>query len=370
MRRQLVIAFMVTRLGLLAVALAAVSWLPGITGPEYRHVSTNPLIDVWHRWDSGFFTQIALHGYGWQAGQPGGDVTFLPLYPLLIGLPLRLMADPTQADAAVVGVLLSNVCLFVALLYLDQLLALDFDDLNLRRWVGWLFLLAPATIFFSSVYTESLFFMLSLIAIYHARRGQWIMAGLAGFLGAMTRVMGWTLLLPLVWEAWQQRGRLPRVTLGVASFAPALALPLYVGVVGLAMGAPDAYFTISASVWKQGWNWPWQTFINFFSGSITLYGWDRSWIDLAFTLGFFMLAILAFRVRKSYGLYAAAAIVFPVFSGILISMPRYVAVAFPVYIVLAQWACGHRWRIIMLLASSALLAAFFAARFVTWHWIA
>ena len=180
MRRQLVIAFMVTRLSLLAVALAAVSWLPSITGPEYRHVSTNPLIDVWHRWDSGFFTQIALHGYGWQVGQPTSDVTFLPLYPLLISLPLRLMAEPAQADAAGVGVILSNICLFVALLYLDRLLALDFDDLNLRRLIAWLFLLAPATIFFSSVYTESLFFMLSLIAIYHARRGQFVHQPRAG----------------------------------------------------------------------------------------------------------------------------------------------------------------------------------------------
>jgi hypothetical protein len=41
-----------------------------------------------------------------------------------------------------------------------------------------------------------------------------------------------------------------------------------------------------------------------------------------------------------------------------------------VYLVLAKWIEGHRRRTIGLLAISALLAAFVAARFVTWQWIA
>lgn len=373
MKRDILIDFAVTRLGLIVAALGALTYLPSITGPEYRHVSHNPLIDVWFRWDAGFFTWIGLHGYGWQAGHAGGDATFMPLYPLLFGLPFRLgWLNATQEAATVFGVILSNASLLGALFYLEALLALDFGDARLRRLVRWLFLVAPATIFFSGVYTESLFFLLSLMALYYARRGRWAVAGLTGLLAGFTRVMGWTLTIPLAWEAWDQRGRgtVPLGARGAAAVAPALALPLYVGAVGLAMGRLDAFFAITESVWKQGIGAPWKAFADFFTGPIALYGWHRSWLDLAFTLAFFALAGLACRMRLGYGLYTAAVVAFPVLSGILISMPRYVAVAFPAYVVLAQWANGRRWRTIALLGLSSLLAAFVAARFVTWHWIA
>jgi len=223
------------------------------------------------------------------------------------------------------------------------------------------------------VYTESLFFLLSLAAIYCARRGRWAVAGLTGLLAGFTRVMGWTLSLPLVWEAWQQRKQdmaTPLWAAVMAAIAPALAVPVYAGIVGLTTGHPTAYFSVTESVWKQGLSWPWRAHVEFFKGPVALWGWERSLIDLAFTHVFLALAVFSFRIRPSYGLYAVAAITFPVLSGTLISMPRYVAVAFPVYVVLAQCVSGHRWRTIGLLVFSALLAALFAARFVTWRWIA
>jgi Gpi18-like mannosyltransferase len=373
MKRDLLVDFVITRLGLVAVALGALAWMPSIVGPEYRHISSNPLIDLWFRWDAGYFTRIGLHGYGWQVGKPTGDATFMPLYPLLLGLPLRLWPHATMVEATVVGVILSNACLLGALFYLDALLALDFDDPRLRRLARWLFLLAPATVFFSGVYTESLYFLLSLAAIYHARRERWAVAGLIGLLAGFTRVMGWTLALALAGEAWNQRkrGKALWTVRGAATLAPALPLPLYASVVGLTMGVPDTYFRVTRSVWNQGWGWPWRAFAEFFAGKpIAVQGWERSWLDLTFTLTCLALAVLAFRVRLGYGLYSLAAIGFPIWAGTLVSMPRYVAVAFPVYVVLAQWASKHRWRQVTLLALSALMAAFVAARFVTWHWIA
>jgi hypothetical protein len=196
--------------------------------------------------------------------------------------------------------------------------------------------------------------------------------GPVAFLAGMTRVMGWTLVLPLMWEARSQRkhGPVPLAFRSLAAIAPPLALSLYIWSVGMALSKPTAFFAITESVWKQGAGWPWRAFTEFFNGPMAVFGWRRSLIDLAFTLAFLGLAVWAFRLRPAYGLYALAAIAFPVMSGTLNSMPRYAAIVFPAYIVLAQWANGHRWRILLLMAASALMAAFAATRFVTWHWIA
>jgi len=115
------------------VSLAAVTWLPSIVGPEYQHVSCHRLVDVWHRWDSGFFTHIALHGYGWQVGRLDGDATFMPLYPLLIGLPFRLLGQATREQVTIFGTLLSNISLLGSLFLFDALLVMDSTDRRARR---------------------------------------------------------------------------------------------------------------------------------------------------------------------------------------------------------------------------------------------
>jgi Gpi18-like mannosyltransferase len=373
-QHDLLTAFVATRLALIAIALIALAIVPSVTGPEYQHASQQPLIDLWYRWDAGFFTRIARLGYGWMQGQSTGEVTFMPLYPLLVGLPLRFASAPDNAAAVIAGVSVSNLCLLLALGLFDHLLRLDNLPRRQRRWVIWCVLLNPATIFFSGVYTESLFFVLSLAAIYNARRERWIIAGLAGFLAAGTRVMGWTVAIALIVEAWQQRDRwrtpIGRWALAALALTPLIALPLYAGVVGLALHSPTAYFDITRQVWGQGLAAPWQSLVDFFNGPIALYGWQRSWIDLGFAVVGLLLVVPAYRLRRSYGLYQLAAIVFPIISGTLISMPRYTLIAFPIYAVLANWSVGHRRYAIGLLILSALLAAFFAARFVTWHWIA
>ena len=366
------IPFVVTRVAMMVVALAAMAWLPSIQGTQFTHISPSPLIDLWHRWDAGFYTKIALYGYGWQAGLRDGDATFMPLYPLLIGLPLKLLSNPTRVEAAVIGVLLSNACLLGSLFYFDALLTLDGASSRRRRLARWLLLVAPTTIYFSGVYTESLFFLLSLMSIYYARQSRWLIAGLAAFLAAATRVVGWTLIFLLAWEVWQQRKRfsLRSLARGAAVLTPLAPLPMYAGLVGLMLGAPKALFEITRAVWAQGVGVPWRAFTEFFNGPIDFFGWDRSLVDLLFLLVFVLLAIAAFRSRINYGLYGLAILVFPIWSGTLMSIPRYGAVGFPYYDVLAKWVEGHRWRTRALLVSSALIAAYFTARFVTWHWVA
>jgi len=364
--REIVAAFILTRLGLLIIAGAALTWLPAQTGPEYRHISANPLIDMWHRWDAGFFTAIAVNGYGWQHGTPSGDATFMPLYPTLLRQLMRLFPLPTVTAATICGVLLSNVCLFLSLFLFDALLVREARSLHQRRWALWFFLLAPATSFFSGVYTESLYFLLSLLALYYAQRRNWGITGLAGFLAGLTRVTGWTLAVLLLWEAWTQR----RWRAVPGALTPLLALPFYAAVVGNALGAWDALFRVTANVWYQGFGPPLRALGIFFGYPFKALWWQLPWMELAFAVGGLGLAGAAWRQRPGYGMYTALNVLFPLASGTLISMPRYLAIAFPLYGVLAMWAASRRHSGYILLILSATLAACFFARFVNWWWVA
>jgi hypothetical protein len=80
------------------------------------------------------------------------------------------------------------------------------------------------------------------------------------------------------------------------------------------------------------------------------------------------------RLPLAYGAYVLAALAlplsYPVSSQPLMSLPRFLLVLFPLTIWLAAWLAARPRAQLPALAASALLMAFFAADFATWHWIA
>ena len=114
------------------------------------------------RWDSIHYLAIAQHGYTSESA-----TVFYPLYPLLV----RAFGFLIGSDAAS-GVMISLAALTVALVLLHRLTMLEVG----RRAADVTVLLvafAPLSLFFSAVYTESLFLALSVASIYAARRGRW-----------------------------------------------------------------------------------------------------------------------------------------------------------------------------------------------------
>src|SRR5437899_6843695 len=72
--------FVCTRLVLIGIGITAMTSLPSVTGSEYRHLQTTPAVDMWYRWDAGFYLAIARYGYSWVAKrQITPDMVFLPL---------------------------------------------------------------------------------------------------------------------------------------------------------------------------------------------------------------------------------------------------------------------------------------------------
>jgi hypothetical protein len=140
------------------------------------------------RWDASWYLQIANSGYGSNLAR----TAFFPLYPLLIHVVAWVVRSPVIA-----GALISLAAFAVALTLLYRLVRLDHSP-RIAQVTVMLLAFFPMALFFSAVYTESLFLALSLATTYAARQGRWVWAGVFGMLAALTRDGGVLLFVPVV----------------------------------------------------------------------------------------------------------------------------------------------------------------------------
>jgi hypothetical protein len=327
-------------------------------------------------WDSTWFLAIARDGY-----DSAQDPAFFPLYPLLVSA-----AGAVTGSAVVGGILVSLACLAGALWLLHRLVALDFGD-EVAALTVLLVAVFPAAAFLSAVYSEALFLLLSVAAVYGARTGAWALAGVAGALATATRSAGVVLLVPLGLLWWRARPRRARdaawlaaVPLGLAAFCAYLAAD---GDGALApFRAQDA--------WGRELTWPfggavdgaraaWEGARQIVEGEPRTWPvYDPAWLDVA--LFGALLATLAAavgalrRLPAAYSLYAAAALALPLTwpsaGQPLMSLPRFVAVLWPLHLWLALVVVERPAARRAAVAASVLGLAFVSARLATWRWVA
>jgi hypothetical protein len=317
-------------------------------------------VNIFSRWDAGWYLDIVKHGYHYRPDQGlHANTAFFPLYPVLITAGTKLLG-PRDVSILFAGILISNISLLIALGYLAALVRLEFGEEIASRGVFYL-LVFPSTLFFSAVYTESLFLAAALIAFYYARRGRWSVAGVAGAAAALTRAPGILISVALVLEYLQQRDFQWR---NVRADLAALAL------IPVALGLHFAYLG-----WKFG---------NFWLFLQTEKDWGRPLIgapgrfasfahfaggDLFATLLTLISIVVAWRyLRPSYALYATLAFLMPLASGSLLGMGRFCLVIFPLYIVLAIAGANDTFNRYWLILSSA-LAVLFMVLFSQWHFV-
>jgi len=343
------------------------------------------------RWDSVWFLTIADGGYG-----DGARTAFFPLYPLLV----RIAGAPF-GSALIGGALLSTALLGIALVLLHRLVALDHERAVARNAVL-VTALFPMSFFFSAVYSESLFLCVSIGAVYAARRERWAWAGLLGMLAATTRSAGVALLVPLamiyLWDVARPSLRARRPLRADALWLALVPLGLALYCALLALGGHDALAPFRAQeVWFRSFAGPfagaweglvaaWQGARQLLSGArepvfFTAAGGDpfiaaRHNIELFVWLALALVATAGAlrRLPAAYGAYVVAALALPLSYPVgpqpLMSLPRFVAVLFPLAIWLALWMTGRAVRERLVLAAFAAALAVYSAIFATWHWVA
>jgi hypothetical protein len=190
-------AVLLTRLPVLfigALAVTVVGTVPPPVAEALWRVSPNELANMLARWDTAFYHSIATSGYRWNpAIFAHENVVFFPLYPLLMrGGGWLLGGFPLLA-----GLVVSLVAFAAAMALLYRLAALEMGE-DYAWPVVLLISSFPYALFFSVVYTESLFLFLSVGAFYAVRRGYMGWAATLALAAGMTRPNGFWLALPLL----------------------------------------------------------------------------------------------------------------------------------------------------------------------------
>ena len=197
------------------------------------------VIDVWARWDSDWFLRIAEDGYSWPSSTPA----FFPLYPLLVAGLGTGLRRPRRARRR--GHLARGRGRRVRAALPPDATCVS-ERTTARRTV--LFLaVAPTSLFFGAVYSESLFLLLAVATFLLAERGRFWQAGAAAGLALLTRSAGVALLPALVVLAWRAPNRLRAC--GVA-LAP-LLFALYPLVLAIWIDRPLAFLDAQKVVWER-----------------------------------------------------------------------------------------------------------------------
>jgi len=362
-------------LHLLQVHLDGTKWEVANDGDWHyvtEHLSPNsyPFINMWARWDGGWYLQIAQHGYRFVPTEQS-NVAFFPLYPDLIAVVHHGIPLPHDAGWLLVGIIVSNVALLVALIYLYQLVRLDYDRRTAARVVLYLCIF-PTTLFLSAVYSESLFLALVVSAFYYARAGRWFFVGALSAAAALCRPPGVLLIAPLAFEYLSQKEFQWR-RIKPDSLALLLAPMALAGHLTFLRWRFGDWNVLAKAESMKGWSrhltLPWNTLRHSFPDKNSFNGFHGAF-EFFFIVALFGLVIFGcFRLRPSYSIYAAVSLVFITSWGDLSSVPRFGLVIFPAMIalvLLGQNNAFHRAYLVL----STILALLSMVVFSQWGWVA
>ncbi len=359
---------------LLQIPLKAGKWEVQSDGYVHRiegqlSANAHPFVNMWARWDSGWYLDIAQHGYNFIPGKQS-NAGFFPLYPHVVRIVHFLLPIPGDAGWLEDGIILSNLALLVALIYLYQLVCLDYEPRIAARVVLYLCVF-PTTLFLSAFYSESLFLALVVAAFYCARTARWFVAGTLCAAAAVCRPPGVLLVVPLAFEYLSQKefqGRRIRPDVLVL-ILPLLAVSAHLTFLRWRFGEWDV---INKAESTQGWNrtptFPWNTIMRSSHEVGSFQGFHGAF-EFFFTMALFGLALFAcFRLRASYAIYAVVSLLFVTAWGTLLSVPRFGLVIFPLIIALALLGKNKAFHAAYL-AGSGVLAAISMVVFSQWGWV-
>ena len=262
---------------------------------------------------------------------------FFPLHPLL----LWLLSNVTK-DLMIWGAAMSNLFLFIGLLFLHKLtLAFGYDQQIARRTIFYCATF-PVSYFFSVPLTEALFLMLTVASFYAAKKENWWAAGAIGALASATRVNGVLLFPALLVLSWQMYRSL-HIKKIIGLILVPVGLWAYMLYSWWACGDPLA-FRHAVAHWGRKTDFLLTAFFKYLIHPHTiLEPWNFHLLNAAAALLCFVCVYFLVRRREwALAAYGFLAMFLPLSSGLLQSQDRYALVVFPMYMGLAIVAKSER----------------------------
>lgn len=372
--KQAAWVFGLSRLLILLITYIGIVLFPlnGQSSPVNCSASLRPCLLAWYHFDAVAYVNIAHHGYIYTP-----DTAFFPFWPLMEHFGGLLLGGFFPGSYYAAGLLLANICFYFALVLLYCLLAEDFEPTLARRALFY-FALAPYALFFFAGYTESLFVLLSVGFFLLLRRGRsfdWWLAGLLGFVAALTRSSGIILVIPYlvmyIQRHWTRAERTQRSWVQkLNAFIPVVLIPAgivaYMIYLYYTKGNPFIFISQERTyVWHRYFTFPWTGFISAINSILTTPVFSRSHLQNLLDFSFTLIAPVALaigwrRIPLHYALFALGLMLFTLsFPQIIYplgSQQRYMMSIFPLAIIFAFWGKRPHFDQLIMFISLSLLA--------------
>lgn len=370
-------AFLAWRLGLFLALFLATKLLPlqsNFLGGGLSNYINNPGLWAWANFDGEHYLSIAQNGYGF------GERAFFPLFPVLIKFIGSLFGGSLQSFN-VTGNIIANLSFIIGLIGLYKIVGLDHET-KISKLTVIVLLLFPTSFYFVSVYTESLFFALAVWSFWYARQRKWLLASILGILLCLTRFVG-LIILPALIVEWFLQNRTREnflETFPKVLFTIPVGLLAYMYYLQRSVGDMFAFYNNLATFGEQRSSRPItlpQVFYRyivkilpnlnstFFPVIFTTI------LEFSFGVVFLIISTYSFFVQRfSYATFVFLGYLIPTFSGSFSSIPRYVVVLFPVYILIAKYLSKSKILLFVFCLTSVILLIISFSLFARGYWIA
>ncbi len=376
--------FLTSRLMVSIVGFVAVATI-GFETPQPWRALDNDWLDLYARWDSGWYHTIAKQGYPTSLNpELTNPIAFFPGLPLL----MRGTSELLDVNMWIAGIVLVVGGFLWGLTYLYRLALLDMPRDQARASLMFL-AFYPFAFCYSAVLTESLFLLAAVAAFYHFRKGDlWRAAGF-GLLVGFLRPNGFLLCVPLgllaVLPCARSRGwwprpdafldndtRWPRLAAQLAAAsAPVVGVIAYSAYLQTTIGNPFGWAEA-----QQAWGRAATEGLNVLGARQAMieaqgpFAYARAYpIELIeAAAAFFALGAVWPIVRRfglAYGILVAMAVLPPLISMGSVSLGRYTAPLFPIFLWLGAAVPPERRPYWVALFAAG--QAFLAALFFTWR---
>lgn len=311
-----------------------------------------PSIWAWGGFDGVHYLTISESGYVADFTQ-----AFFPLFPWIIGMVSKYFLLNSLYSALLVG----NLSLLIAICLFWSLLRIDFK-IEQSRQVILSLLLFPTAFFLGAVYGESFFLCLIFGTFLAARRKNWLLAGVLGAMATATRFVGIFLIPALAIEYWlglkeseknmkfkKVSAVIPVLSICIVSFGLIAymvysqqhfndALKFIHSQPAFGASRSDKIILLYQVFWRYA---KMAVTVDFFS---LLY--YRISMEALSAVVFLVLGLMSLKkTRLSYAVFGILSFLTPTLTGTFSSMPRYILVMFPVFIMIGSWLNGENHKL-------------------------
>ena len=292
------------------------------------------------------------------------NTAFFPVFPTITKGLTFIGVDSWWA-----GFFVSNIFYLAALLLLYKFVSEIFKDKKVAYLSVLAMLLYPASFVFGAYMTESVFIFLFILTYYLAYKRQWLPAALVGAVLSATRNTGILFIIPLVMIMYHNK--VSKKTYLLNLLVP-IGLGLFMLYLWQRVGDPLAFYNIQKYFRQFSVNV--NPIIAFFLSFVDWRNEANIFNHLYDLLYFFIpIGLFIWNLKKKYiplSLSIALLwIVVPMISGTTSSLPRFSAVYFPIYILVAYIIKDKKLLTYAYFAISALLMFGFSVLYIYGRWI-